>query len=151
MDLTADLPDSRGNFMFVWPLHDPVALINTRPPIFTRHLWIIALFLTWRQNADHFSMLVYGTQKSITKGSAITIHAQVFEHCPNSFCTPPPILKWALWATFCINFKCHNWRHWSTGQGPKCLLRHLQWCFPNYKNLQETCELRNRNQNRDQK
>ena len=90
MDLTVDLPDSRGNFRFVWPLHDPVALINTRPPIYTRHLWKIALFLTWRQNADHFSKLVYGTQKSITKGSTITIHAQVFGHCPNSFCTPPP-------------------------------------------------------------
>ena len=33
MDLTVDLPDSRGNFRFVWPLHEPVALINTRPPI----------------------------------------------------------------------------------------------------------------------
>ena len=87
MDLTVDLPDSRGNFRFVWPLHEPVALINTRPPIYTRHLWKIALFLTWRQNADHFSKLVYGTQKSITKGSTITIHAQVFGHCPNSFCT----------------------------------------------------------------
>ena len=99
MDLTVDLPDSRGNFRFVWPLHDPDALINTRPPIYTRHLWKIALFLTWRQNADHFSKLVYGTQKSITKGSTITIHAQVFGHCPNSFCTPLPALKWALWGT----------------------------------------------------
>ena len=139
MDLTVDLPDSRGNFRFVWPLHDPDALINTRPPIYTRHLWKIALNLTWRQNADHFSKLVYGTQKSITKGSTITIHAQVFGHCPNSFCIPPPILKRALWGTFCINFKCHNWRNWPTGQGlrpptlramPKCLLRFLMWGFP---------------------
>ena len=90
MDLTVDLPDSRGNFRFALPLHEPVALINTRPPIYTRHLWKIALFLTWRQNADHFSKLVYGTEKSKIKGSTITIQAQVLGHCPKSFYTPPP-------------------------------------------------------------
>ena len=41
------------------------------------------------QNADHSSKLVFGTQKSITKGIIFTIHAQVFGHCLNSFCTPP--------------------------------------------------------------
>ena len=35
MDLTVDLPDSRGNLSFVWPLHEPVALINTGPPVYT--------------------------------------------------------------------------------------------------------------------
>ena len=31
MDLTVDLPDSRGNLSFVWPLHESVALIRARP------------------------------------------------------------------------------------------------------------------------
>ena len=33
MDLTVNLTDIRGNLSFVWPLHEPVALINTGPPV----------------------------------------------------------------------------------------------------------------------
>ena len=35
MDLTIDMPDSNGNLSFVWPLHEPVALINTGTPVYT--------------------------------------------------------------------------------------------------------------------
>jgi hypothetical protein len=35
MDLTVNLPDIRGNISFVWPLHEPVALINRGPPVYT--------------------------------------------------------------------------------------------------------------------
>ena len=37
MDLTVDLPDSRGNLSFVWFLHEPVDLINTGPQTFVEN------------------------------------------------------------------------------------------------------------------
>ena len=130
MDLTVDLPDSRGNFRFVWPLHEPVALINTRPPIYTRHLWKIILFLTWRQNADHFSKLVYGTEKSKIKGSTITIQAQVLGHYPKSFCTPPRPPPYsnghcrALFASI-LSATIDHWGRVEPPPMPKCLPREL--------------------------